>query len=84
MGYLVFGLLGGLLHHGFISQLERAEVGEVVLDTDGDAAGAKHAERAWGELVASGYRVVVLSPPGYGDLNEMLVALGPEEMVEAA
>ncbi len=80
-GYPAFGLPGGLLPHGFAEQLKEAGVREVIVMTDGDEAGAKHAERAREELSASGSRVVVLSPPGYGDLNEMLMALGPEEMV---
>jgi hypothetical protein len=80
-GYPAFGLPGGLLPQGFAGQLKEAGVREVIVITDGDEAGAKHAERAREELSASGFRVVVLSPPGYSDLNEMLVALGPEETV---
>jgi hypothetical protein len=80
-GYPAFGLPGGLLPQGFAEQLNDAGVREAILIRDGDAAGVKHAERAREELTAFGFRVVALSPPGYGDLNEMLVALGPDDMV---
>ena len=81
-GYPVLGLPGGLLPPDLSSQLQRTGVREVVLFTDRDSAGTRHAERSKNELTAAGLRVVDVTPSGYGDLNEMLVALGPEVMVE--
>lgn len=81
-GYPAFGLPGGLIPLGFAERLAQVGVREVVLVTDADAAGTKHAERAREALIAANLEVFVLSPPGHGDLNEMLVALGPERMVE--
>ncbi len=79
--YPVLGLPGGHLPSGWDERLRQAGLNKAFVLMDSDDAGRGHAERLRAKLTALEIDVEVLTLPGGGDLNDLLVGLGPEGLI---